>query len=384
MYRLKAVGVALGRWVVVILLAPWLVAFARTLRGRLEGLFGVVIQALLVAGTVWLVTDSTLAGSVALGALALFVPLCGVAVWGMRAAGDGTGQVGSHFLRDEPAPESVGWADIENEYAWLVAVLVTRLPFLIPADEGRAARRTIHELMRATEAHPDYRGLALVTDLQGNRLLRGVLDPQHCYSYRPEPREPGERFGMLVFLHGHGTNMLFVVHALRPLCDRLRLCLVAPTFGYGNWEAPGGSAAIERAARFGYEAWNPDPARVLLMGLSQGGAGVSRAAADRPDRYAGLVFVSATMELPVLGSEAFVNGWKGRNVFVIQGDRDRNVRPESVDAAVQQLEADGVRVTQHRAPAAAHFLFFAQLDTVTDAVCDWARTALGVPRALQV
>lgn len=382
MYRLKAVCVSLGWVALLLVLAPWLVPFARTRRGRVEGCFGLVLDTALVSGVVWLATRGELAGHVALGALGLLV-LCVVAATRFgRETGSGTGAVGSHFLRDEPAPEATGWSDIENEYAWLLVRVVTRfVPLMIPADEGRAARRTVDELLRGVETHPDYRGVAPVTDLQGSRLRCGILDPQHCYSYRPAPRAPDERFGMLVFLHGHGSNYLFLVHALRPLCDRLRLCLVAPTFGYGNWEAPGGSAAVERAARFGYAAWNPDPARVLLVGFSQGGAGVGRAAADRPDRYAGLVFLSATMELPVLGSEAFVSGWAERNVLVIQGDRDRNVRPETVDAAVQQLEADGVRVTQHRDPVAAHFLFFAQLDTVTDVVCEWAHTALGFPRA---
>jgi pimeloyl-ACP methyl ester carboxylesterase len=384
MYRLKAVCVSLAWAALVLALAPWLVPFGRTRRGRLEGAFGVEVQTLVVSGIVWLVTRNEIAGYIAGGAAALFVPFCLVAIWCNRTTGDGTGAIGSHFLRAAPTPEATGWADIENEYAWLLFRLLTRFPRVIPADEGRAARARVDELMRATETHPDYRGLARVGDTQGYRLLSGVLDPQHCYSYRPAPRAPGERFGMLVFLHGHGSNLLFVLHALRPLCDRLRLCLVAPTFGYGNWEAPGGSAAVERAARFGYEAFAPDPARVLLMGFSQGGAGVSRAAADRPDRYAGLVFLSATMELPVLGSEAFVSGWKGRNVLVIHGDRDWNVKPATVDAAVQQLEADAVKVAQHRDPAAAHFLFFAQLDAVTDAVCDWAHAALGFPRALQV
>jgi predicted esterase len=381
MHGLKAFGVSLGWIALLLVLAPWLLPFARTRRGRVEGLFGLVLDTALVSGVVWLATRGDLAGRVALGALALLVVCVAVAMRFGRETGDGTGAVGSRFLREAPTPEATGWSDIENEYAWLLVRIVTRFTPMIPADEGRAARRTVDELLRGVEAHPDYRGLSRVGDTQGYRLLRGVLDPQHCYSYRPQPRTPDERFGMLVFLHGHGANLLFLVHALRPLCDRLRLCLVAPTFGYGNWEAPGGAAAVDRAARFGYGAWNPDPARVLLMGFSQGGAGVGRAAADRPDRYAGLVFLSATMELPVLGSEAFVSGWAERNVLVIQGDRDRNVRPATVDAAVHQLEADGVRVTQHRDPAAAHFLFFAQLDTVTDVVCDWARTALGFPRA---
>lgn len=383
MYRLKAVLYELSRWGLVLLTAPLLVLVARTPRGRAEGLFGIVFDSFLVAGTVWLAAPLVgaprppLAGHIALGALGAMVPAVLAAMAFARPTGSGPGAVGSHFLRAEPAPESTGWADVENEYAWVLVCLVTRVPFLFPPGEGRAARARLNELLRATETDPDYRAVARVTDVQGYRLLRGVLDPQHCYSYRPAPRAPGERLGLLVFLNGHGPNLLCLVAALRPLCDRLRLALVCPTFGYGNWEAPGGAGAVDRAARFGLAAFEADPRRVLLMGLSQGGAGVGRAAADRPDRYAGLVFVSATMELPVLGSESFVAGWRGRRVLVVQGDRDRNVPPRSADAAVERLEADGVRVAQYRDPGAGHFLFFAQLDAVTDAIADWARPVLG-------
>ena len=79
------------------------------------------------------------------------------------------------------------------------------------------------------------------------------------------------------------------------------------------------------------------------------------------------------MELDVLGSEAFEEGWRGRPVLVIQGDRDRNVSPESVTAACERMESGGVRVTQHRDPDAGHFLFFAKMDEVTEVIEKWVR-----------
>ena len=57
------------------------------------------------------------------------------------------------------------------------------------------------------------------------------------------------------------------------------------------------------------------------------------------------IFISPTMELDVIGSEAFAEGWRGRPVLVIQGDRDANVRPASVTAACERMESEGVRVT---------------------------------------
>lgn len=377
MTRLKAVFAGLTLFLFVLVCAPTLVVLARTARGRVEGLFGVVIGTGLVAGAIWLCAPvlgaprPELAGYIALGALALILPLSLFAVALTRKCDYGEGPVGSHFFGNEPAVETTGWADIEDEYVWILVRLVTYLDPRMPTAEGRATRARVNELLAAVTEQPEYRKLARVSDGQSWLLLTGRLDPRHCYSYRPEPRAPGERFGLLVFLHGHGSNYLFMVHALRPLCDRLRLCLVAPSFGYGNWEAGGGAEAVERGRAFGVAAFDPDPARVYLGGISQGGAGVGRAAAAHPDRYAGLVFISPTMEADVIGSEAFAAGWAGRPVLVIQGERDANVRPATVTAAVERMTDAGVRVTEHRDPDAGHFLFFAKMDELFDVIAQW-------------
>jgi pimeloyl-ACP methyl ester carboxylesterase len=373
MFRLKAMFVAVVLVLFVLVTAPTLIVFARGRRGRMEGVFGVVIGTLIVSGLIWLCAPlidmerPAVAGYLVVAGLAAFIPMCLLAASLMRPCDYGEGPVGSHFLRAEPTPESVGWADIEDEYAWVLVRLITRLDPRIPSEEARATRAKVDELLTAVAELPDYRRLARVSDGQGYRLMRGVLDPLHCYSYRPEPRFPGERLGLLVFLHGHGTNYLFLIHALRPLCDRLRLALIAPTFGYGNWEDPGGVEAVVRATRFGVEAIGPDPARIFLGGISQGGAGVSRTAG----KFAGLIFISPTMELDIIGSEQFAEAWRGRPVLVVQGDRDRNVSPESVTAACERMEASGVKVAQHRDPDAGHFLFLAKLDEVTDVIVKW-------------
>mgnify|MGYP002779343929 CR=1 FL=1 len=127
-----------------------------------------------------------------------------------------------------------------------------------------------------------------------------------------------------------------------------------------------GPARVGRLAAF-----DADPERVFLAGLSQGGAGVGRAGRATPERYAGLIFVSPEMERGVLGSPEFLDGWKGRPVLVIQGERDWNVLPRTVDAACELLEAGGLRVAQHRDPDAGHFLFFAKLDEVFAVIEGW-------------
>ena len=57
---------------------------------------------------------------------------------------------------------------------------------------------------------------------------------------------------------------------------------------------------------------------------------------------------------------------------MVQGDRDRNVSPESVTAACERMTADGVRVTEHRDPDSGHFLFFAKFDEILEVIARWA------------
>jgi len=376
-HRVKAVLVSFLVLVFLLTVFPISIFIARSWRGRFQGFVA------RIAAFFWsslLVTIGCgLAGGVPLAAIPFGVTIACFAmilvcipliILFRRPPLVGAGPVDSHFLQ-KWNPNLFGWDDVEDEYVWLVVQCVTRLDPWMPGDERVQVRDTIRRLLDEIGTLPDYYRLARVTSLMGIVLRNGRLDPHHCYSYRPAPQESGERFGLFVFLHGHGTNCLVLLHALRSLADRMRLVLVAPTFGYGNWEAPGGVEAIDRARRFGLEAFEVNPSRVFLAGLSQGGAGVSRAAAATPDRYAGLVFISATMELSVIDSEAFATGWKGKPVLVIQGQRDRNVTPQSVVAGVETMEAHKVRVTMQFHPESGHFLFFAKLSEMERQIADW-------------
>jgi predicted esterase len=376
-HRVKAVLVAVLLFRLQLLLAPLLLFTARSWRGFLEGIFAIVFSLFLIGGLISLVallfgTGPPIIALAACGAGFFFiVVLTPIATLLSRRCNFGEGAVGSHFLHKEPPSDATGWSDTEDDYVWLWVQLITRLYPWVPRHEAKATRAALRQLIAEVRSHPDYHRLARGNDYNSRHLIAGELDSHHCYSYRPEPREPGERFGLLVFLHGHGANYLVLLHALRPLADRLRLVLVAPTFGYGNWEAPGGVEAIERATRFGLEAFAIDRRRVILAGFSQGGAGVSRAAAAFPDTFTGLVFISGTMEMPVIASEAFATGWRGKPVLVIQGERDHNVKPRTVMAAVAQMEADGVKVTTHYDPESGHFLFLARLDEVREVIAKW-------------
>lgn len=252
----------------------------------------------------------------------------------------------------------------EPDWVWLGTLLATRFDLRIKGYERRLIRDTVRTHL--DELRNEYRTLppALPLAVWG-RVLNP--DPGHLFAYRPEARD-GERLGLLVFLHGHGGNNLLYPHLLRRFADEHRCVLVCPSFGYGNWEHPHAAVCVERAVRYAFEHFAEiDPERVWLAGLSQGGAGVGRAAVALPDVFAGLVFICPTMEPAVLENDAFA----GRRVLVVHGDADRHVKLSSVEAGVAALRAVGADVTVFRNPSGTHFLLFANPAEVFERVAEW-------------
>ena len=376
MHRLKAFLVGLLVFRLLTVAGPLLLVTARSWRGRFEGFFLSVFGVMLTAGIVcvWYLATGRLPPAaltvVAFVSFAATGLLSFALVATLRKCHFGEGAVGAHYFGNPPNLGASGWTDTAEDYAWLLVLLVTRLDPWMPRAEAVAARAGVRELVEAVQSHADYHGLVRIgiSDV----LIRGRLDPEHCYSYLPPSPAADGRFGLLVFLNGHGTNHLIVLHALRPLCDELRMVLVCPTFGYGNWEAPGGVEAAERAMRFALAAFPTDPRRVIVMGYSQGGAGVSRLGARCAAELAGLVYISPTMEPAVIESQAFRDGWRGKPVLVIQGERDHNVKPRTVAAAVETMQANAALVTTHTDADAGHFLFFAKLAEVRGVIAAWA------------
>lgn len=344
----------------LVLVAPLLLVVARTWRGRGVALLG-------LSPLVWLLPWKVAAAASILIAVGPVVLLVAAA----RPRADRHRRAYSLPVFSPDDGLNPGWLLPETDLIRLGAAVLTRVDPWMSRAEARAVRRVLWPLLADLDRDPDWGALpASGLVVAALALAWGRHTRRHRFIYWPEPRSPGERFGLLVLLHGHGWNAALWPFAWKRLADEHRLALFAPSFGWGNWEHPAGVAVVEHCL-YGASFGPLDPARVYLAGISQGGCGVGRAGAALADRLAGLVFISPTMEPDILGSPAFVGGWKGRPVLVIQGGRDHNVQPATVDAAVEQLRANGAAVTYHRDPEADHFLFFAQLGEMHRLIGEW-------------
>jgi poly(3-hydroxybutyrate) depolymerase len=161
--------------------------------------------------------------------------------------------------------------------------LATRLAFWIGGTRGRQLREITGQLYREIASDPVATQVGSVLGLARRELLQRSFNVGHYYSYVPE-HAPGERPGLIVFLHGNGGNFQILPWAWRPFAECERFAVIAPTFGFGFW-GKGGVAAVERAMGDARD-WLPiDPGRVYLAGISDSGKGATRSAAAHPTRF---------------------------------------------------------------------------------------------------
>ena len=222
----------------------------------------------------------------------------------------------------------------------LGAAILTRLDPWMSTRHARRIRGVLGGLYDEMEAVPGTRSLGTVVNLAMAELLGGSFrNSGHYYAYVPENR-PGERLGMIVFLHGNAGNHKVMAWAWKPFADRYKVAIVCPTFGFGFW-GEGGVEAVERSREHALDTLPIDPGLVWLGGISDGGKGVTRTAAEHPERYRGLIYLSPTMLPDEVGSRPFLDGWKGRPALIFQGTTTTTSsgatsipRPIRCDAAV--------------------------------------------------
>lgn len=270
---------------------------------------------------------------------------------------------------DSPRWVHVGPFGRVPEVDWIAAGSrsLGRLGFWMSVEQ----RRTLREvpLRMAREAEAASPGVPPATGFAVAELLWQPFDFGHFYDYRPET-EPGERLGLLVFLHGNGGNFKVLPWAFRELAQSERLVVLCPTYGFGWWDE-GGVEAIDRAVEHLLSGESIDTSRIWLGGISDGGKGVIRAARASPRRYRGLVCISPTMIETELADPVFTESWRGRPIFVAHGGRDVNVSPRSVQVGVDRLRASAIRVEFAVYPDEDHGLFFARRRDLTTRLRLW-------------
>ena len=186
---------------------------------------------------------------------------------------------------------------------------------------------------------------------EGKSLQYLVIQPE---GYSPEAEYP-----LVLLLHGFGASM----NDLAGLCPAIDVegylyaCPNAPLpfqlgpghVGYG-WMPPRGDGTAEDVKRAEdlletffdevMEQYRVPPGRVVLMGFSQGGAMTYRCGLPRPDKFAGLVALSASMSDPEELKDRLPSE-RSQPIFIAHGTYDELASVERARDTRAFLEAQG-------------------------------------------
>jgi pimeloyl-ACP methyl ester carboxylesterase len=170
--------------------------------------------------------------------------------------------------------------------------------------------------------------------------------------------------GAVVFLHGSAGNFDMPCWQIaRAVAVAGALTACPSTGGSGEWATPEGEATLRRTV----DALRARGlARVVLMGLSNGGIGASELAPRMKGAFAGLVLFSGAAELAPTA---------GVPTLVLHGKRDTHVSPES---SIAYAEATGARYVELDA---GHFAMLVRAREVGPLVTAFVRERLSPPLA---
>jgi predicted esterase len=201
----------------------------------------------------------------------------------------------------------------------------------------------------------------------GYRELVGLdYHTGHYYLFLPDATN-GTRLPCLIFLHGLGGN---TKACLWVLSRQTRCAVIAPTFGMGNWDKPEGADFVVNVAREALAKYPLDAERVYLMGYSNGGMGVTRAAAKAPELFKGLIYLSPVTEDDLFSTAGF-SSRKDRKILFLQGGRDERIPCSVVQGTARSLKQLGFDVRLKVYDDEDHYLLFSQQEAVLGEIMEW-------------
>lgn len=237
----------------------------------------------------------------------------------------------------------------------------------VHSAEAIRLRSLVLPLYAEMDQEPGFRELGSVQHMGYRELMGLEFRTGHYYVSLPAAKE-GEKLPCLIFLHGIGGNMKT---CLWVLSRQTRCAVIAPTFGMGNWDQPGGAEFAVDVAREAMATLPIDPHKVFLMGYSNGAMGVTRAAVKAPRLFAGFVYLSPITEDELFSRPQFSSQAGHARVLVLHGDRDERIPRTMVEGTAGTLKRLGFEVRTRFYDDEDHYLLFSQPQAVVADILEW-------------
>lgn len=272
----------------------------------------------------------------------------------------------SHFSRF-----SLGNILPEVDQLMLGFTLMTVVDPLLTAQQSVSLKAMTRQIYRELEADPDFHALgSTMTEVYDEILERGI-HAGNTYLYIPPGLDRTRPAPVLVFLHGSGGNFKAYSWVLSRLAERQKLVLLAPSFGMGNWTPTGTEQAVHSALQAAAQQVKLDSRAIHLMGLSNGGLGVSQLLGSQNSLFRSFIFLSPVFDRTHMITSASIPQIAGKPIFILTGAIDDRIPLGYVQTCAADLEHVGARVRLESVPDANHFLIFSHQEKMLSELEAW-------------
>ncbi|MBE7465767.1 MAG: hypothetical protein HS116_20020 [Planctomycetes bacterium] len=276
-----------------------------------------------------------------------------------------------YLLEGESYPRfsPFNWAP-EIDQVKVGTYLIAALDRLIDARQSQQLRQLCMDLYRPMEAEPGWRELGTALPYGYASFWNTNCDRGHAYVYEPPALVTSPR-PVLLFVHGSAGNFKAYLYVWKSFADRHGFAIVAPTYGFGNWDHQGGLDTLRRARDWIDRQPTLDSKRVYIAGLSNGGKGVGLIVDREADRYAGVVLISAVAPKRQPGEAAWKSRWRHMPVLMLHGGEDDRVPLTYAQQVARDLESGQAQVCLETYWKENHFLFYSKREEILVRVAAW-------------
>ena len=268
-----------------------------------------------------------------------------------------------HFNRLSPA-----WLIDEADQIRLGGIL---LPFIDPMmshEQGKRFARVFNSVYAELGHSPEFAQIGSVMEEAYADMLFHAGSKGHAYIYHPSACK-NKRCPVIVFFHGWLGNMKAYIWSWAQFADEHGYVIVCPTYLNGVWR----NQTAEETIRWLYKIIREDPMcdaeQLFIVGLSNGGTGVTLWATMFPMTFSGLIMVSPIMV--DADSAEFASAVGSRPILVVHGGKDNRITPAYVESSVARMKQKGLQVQSICYPEEDHILILSSNERFHSDMLSW-------------
>ncbi len=251
--------------------------------------------------------------------------------------------------------------------------IVASLDPIVTVKQSERIRRLFLNIYHKMRHDNDFNKLGSALGLCYLDLFTGKRPDGHFYEYIPSHH--GKRLPVVIFMHGSLGNFKGYMWCWKEFADRNKFAVLAPTFGAGDWEKPGGVEAIQHILDYCGENPDIDEDRIYLAGVSNGAKGVTRAVLMLPaEKIKGIIYISPLLEDNLIMTKRFLIHCGNREIILLHGEADKRIPKHYIDTQVRYLRSNGINIKSAYYPGEDHFLMFSKWKNLETDIETWMKT----------